>query len=261
MFCKQCGSELKNNAKFCDNCGAPAASAQSSQHAYTPPEQPVYAQPVAAPEGFAGNGELRQGIPMPGYSDRVNHPEILAAVKKNRKAGISVMDATLKDGILTVYIGDENDAIFYAVLVKEGADTSSMPLITAEEYAAQVGDTEAEDVTGVYTAFGAQIDQYGDYILNADDLIHSSITLNEDGTGHYEDDEDAYDIDSWSIDGDVLTMTIAGETMTAGIENGVITLYFDNFGMTGYYAKPDTDISGYDLISQEEYRKIASSTN
>lgn len=65
----------------------------------------------------------------------------------------------------------------------------------------------------------------------------------------------------WSIDGDVLTMTIAGETMTAGIENGIITLYFENFGMTGYYAKPDADISGYDPISQEEYRKIASSAD
>lgn len=86
MFCKQCGSEIKNNAKFCDNCGAPVASVQPSQHAHTQPGQPAYAQPVAAPAGIAGKGEVRQGIPMPGYSDRVKHPEILAAVKKNRKA-------------------------------------------------------------------------------------------------------------------------------------------------------------------------------
>ena len=30
--------------------------------------------------------DVRMGYPPPGYSDRVNHPEILAAVKKNRKA-------------------------------------------------------------------------------------------------------------------------------------------------------------------------------
>lgn len=40
----------------------------------------------AATAAAAGNGEVRQGVPMPGYSDRVNHPEILASVKKNRKA-------------------------------------------------------------------------------------------------------------------------------------------------------------------------------
>ena len=36
--------------------------------------------------GYAGNSAVRLGIPLPGYSDRVNDPEILAAVKKNRKA-------------------------------------------------------------------------------------------------------------------------------------------------------------------------------
>lgn len=85
-ICPKCGAVLKGQVKFCENCGAPVASAQPSQPACTPPTQPVYAQPVAAPDSFAGNGKVRQGIPVPGFSDRVNHPEILSSVKKNRKA-------------------------------------------------------------------------------------------------------------------------------------------------------------------------------
>lgn len=86
IFCRQCGAVLKEQAKFCGNCGTPVVPVQPSRSAETPPRQPVYAQPTEVPAGFAGNGEVRQGIPTPGYSDRVNHPEILAAVRKNRKA-------------------------------------------------------------------------------------------------------------------------------------------------------------------------------
>ena len=82
MFCSNCGAQIENNAKFCPNCGAAqnAAPAQAQQNTaqYT---APVYGVPT-----YSGNGEVRQGIPAPGFSDRVNHPEILAAVKKNRKA-------------------------------------------------------------------------------------------------------------------------------------------------------------------------------
>lgn len=82
MFCKQCGKAIKDNAKFCENCGAPVASPKSADTS----GQTAYARPVKAPDGFAGTGEVRKGIPAVGFSDRVNHPEVLAAVKKNRKA-------------------------------------------------------------------------------------------------------------------------------------------------------------------------------
>ncbi|MGI6265291.1 MAG: zinc-ribbon domain-containing protein [Acutalibacteraceae bacterium] len=71
QYCSNCGSPLEAGAAFCQKCGA----------AQTPPVSPA---PVCA-----GNGPVRQGIPAPGYSDRVNHPEILAAVRKGRRrAGI-----------------------------------------------------------------------------------------------------------------------------------------------------------------------------
>ena len=65
MFCSNCGAQIDENAKFCPNCGAAQNAAPVSE-------------PVSVHTG--------NGIPAPGFSDRVNHPEILAAVKKNRKA-------------------------------------------------------------------------------------------------------------------------------------------------------------------------------
>ena len=55
QFCGYCGKAIPAGQAFCPYCGSPAA----------------------------GGG----GIPAPGFSQRVNDPEILAAVKKNKKAG------------------------------------------------------------------------------------------------------------------------------------------------------------------------------
>ncbi len=76
MFCGNCGAQLPDNLKFCPKCGAAVVSV---------PEGPAAPAPEPARQ-YCGNGEVREGIPAPGYSDRVNHPELLAAVKKNRKA-------------------------------------------------------------------------------------------------------------------------------------------------------------------------------
>ena len=77
-FCPNCGSALGEGAKFCPECGEPIQQNAAPQTA--PP-----AQPHAAP-AYAGNGAARQGVPAPGFSDRVNDPEILAVVRKNRKS-------------------------------------------------------------------------------------------------------------------------------------------------------------------------------
>ncbi|MBR1393191.1 MAG: zinc-ribbon domain-containing protein [Ruminococcus sp.] len=91
MFCHNCGNPLPDNSKFCQKCGTPvpgAAPQPAQQPVYQQPvyQQQVYQQPVYQQPAYCGNGEVRQGIPVPGYSDRVNHPEILAAVKRNRRA-------------------------------------------------------------------------------------------------------------------------------------------------------------------------------
>lgn len=77
-FCPNCGSALNEGAKFCPECGEPI------QQNVTPQTAPS-AQAYAAADN-AGTGAVRQGIPAPGFSDRVNDPKILAAVDKNRKA-------------------------------------------------------------------------------------------------------------------------------------------------------------------------------
>ena len=71
-FCQNCGTPLNEGTKFCPSCGAAqnAAPAPAEQNATQ------YAEPACD-----GNGAVRQG-----FSGRVNHPEIIAAVKKNRKA-------------------------------------------------------------------------------------------------------------------------------------------------------------------------------
>ncbi|MBQ9429322.1 MAG: zinc-ribbon domain-containing protein [Clostridia bacterium] len=84
-FCQNCGAPLNEGAKFCPTCGAGVgAPAPQPQQ----PQQPAYQQPQPAYTAptYAAHGDVRQGIPAPGYSDRVNHPEILAAVKKNKRA-------------------------------------------------------------------------------------------------------------------------------------------------------------------------------
>lgn len=75
-YCPNCGSPVNGGLRFCPQCGQPIAAAT----------QPV--QPAHQPQNtvYAGNGAIRLGVPAPGFSDRVNHPEILAAVKKQRKS-------------------------------------------------------------------------------------------------------------------------------------------------------------------------------
>ena len=64
-FCTKCGAQVDPNGAFCPQCGNPLKAAAQAQ-----PVQPQ-APAIAL-----------------GYSSRVNDPEILAAMKKNRNAGL-----------------------------------------------------------------------------------------------------------------------------------------------------------------------------
>ena len=74
-FCSNCGTQLSDDAKFCNNCGTSVNQAQTAPRPAPQPET-QYAQGV----GYT-----------PGFSNRVNDPEIVAAVKKNRKASAVFM--------------------------------------------------------------------------------------------------------------------------------------------------------------------------
>ncbi len=80
-FCPNCGQPVKTDDIFCEHCGVKLSDYDVPAGQASPPVSQPAAEPV-----YAGNGAVREGIPRPGFSDRVNHPEILAAVKKTRKA-------------------------------------------------------------------------------------------------------------------------------------------------------------------------------
>lgn len=84
-FCPNCGHPVSSVDKFCKNCGIRLNTENA------PLRQPGAGQ---IPQGQidSGSGPVRDAVPVqdavpqPGFSDRVNHPEILAALRKNRKA-------------------------------------------------------------------------------------------------------------------------------------------------------------------------------
>lgn len=82
-FCVSCGKPIRPGSGFCEYCGA--AVAPSAHQA--PDQAPPTASPATyTPQPTVPWGEVRQGIPPLGFSDRVNHPEILSTVKKSRNA-------------------------------------------------------------------------------------------------------------------------------------------------------------------------------
>ena len=83
-FCSSCGSPLKEDARFCENCGA---SVQVIPQPTNTVNTANNAPQTASQNTFAAAETVSNGIPAPGFSQRVNDPEILAAVKKNKKAG------------------------------------------------------------------------------------------------------------------------------------------------------------------------------
>ncbi len=93
-FCPNCGNRVNPGESFCANCGTKLNNAVSQQPAAPQPQQYSAPQPqqfTAPRQTYAGGGEVRYGIPAPGYSDRVNDPAILGTVKKQRKAGFLSM--------------------------------------------------------------------------------------------------------------------------------------------------------------------------
>ena len=82
MYCMNCGKEIPDHSKFCEYCGSAVSAADLSQF----PSQMRAENHYEQPQTYVGNGAVRNGIPAPGFSDRVNHPEILKSVKKGRRA-------------------------------------------------------------------------------------------------------------------------------------------------------------------------------
>ncbi len=115
MFCQNCGQNLSDDAKFCENCGAltapqsAAPAAQSPSPPYQQPVQPAYQQPAATPPPYQqpsqpvyqqpyayqkppvqqayGQGGYQQPV-QPAYQQPYGYGA--APVKKKSKAGLIV---------------------------------------------------------------------------------------------------------------------------------------------------------------------------
>ena len=90
-YCFKCGQPVGPDDVFCVKCGARLSDSAAPAEGIT---QPVYQAPqnyspvMSQAPVYAGNGAVREGIPQPGFSDRVNHPEILAAVNRTRRMSV-----------------------------------------------------------------------------------------------------------------------------------------------------------------------------
>ena len=170
------------------------------------------------------------------------------------KAGVSEMNATLKGGILTIDLSDE-DYDWQVVFIEDAVDTSSMPLITPDELAKL---TEEDAAVGEYTMFGISNDSYPDVIVSTENLDGTSIiTLKEDGTGTMllrDEADDEYEV-KWEVNDGKLSLTDDSGTLEAKIADGVIELHFDDQKITAYYAKDGADLDDYETITQEEFLK------
>lgn len=86
-FCPYCGEKIEKAARVCPGCRRKQPNPDEPQNAG--PSNPGHAGGRTYTIHLAGHGEVREGIPVPGYSDRVNHPELVAAHRKvRRSAGV-----------------------------------------------------------------------------------------------------------------------------------------------------------------------------
>ena len=156
----------------------------------------------------------------------------------NLKAGVSIFDGTIIDGIMTL---DFDDGL-YLVFATAAADTSEIKAasISVNAFADLVlGTTE-----GSYSMFAMA---YGGQIVNIDELSGTSaLLLNEDGTGSLSFDSESMEITSWTVDGDTITVTMADGSSSAGTlhrDRGVIELNLS--GYMAYYGREGADTAAF----------------
>ena len=168
------------------------------------------------------------------------------------RAGVSVINGTVKDGVMLLDLEDG----FVLCFVKEGADTSAMERITTEQYKAlTAGEPAAElPIEGDYLLYAVR---YNGQTASAEELqMDSSLTLRADGVGSMRSDDEEMEL-IWSLTDGTLTITMAdGGTAGARLENGVaaLDLYGDG-SMVLYYAQAGADTSDIQVMSMDEIKE------
>jgi len=181
--------------------------------------------------------------------------------KFNMKAGISNIDGELKDGILTLDMGDN----MYIVFARADADTSSLKIMTLDEYSALIGAEEkpldAASIAGFYELYVVEKDGY--YILAETGFDPSTLTINEDGTCVMTLADETENM-TWVLNENSIVFTdstgdSSDQYYKVTVEPSVIKWEIPIDSGTNameYYVRDDFDRSSIKTITMEEYRKL-----
>ena len=107
------------------------------------------------------------------------------------------------------------------------------------------------EVPGVYTLFG--LEMMG-YLIDSEAAdTHSVLTLDSGGTGRMTMEEEEEELPAWSEESGKLVLTASdGSALEGTVGNGVVVLDFGS-GNYLYYAQDGADLSGYELLDQEQF--------
>lgn len=106
-----------------------------------------------------------------------------------------------------------------------------------------------ETPEGKYSLFAIEMEEC--LIGNEEIGMTSDVTLEKDGTGYMTINDDGGDIESWSVDGETITIRSGLSTMDGTLKDGILILVTDY--SIEYYAKEGVDISGYQLMTMDDF--------
>ena len=106
-----------------------------------------------------------------------------------------------------------------------------------------------ETPAGKYSLFAIELEEC--MIGNEELEMTSDITLDEDGTGYMTINDDGGDIESWAVTGESITIHSGASIIDGKLKDGIMALEME-YG-TEYYAKEGVDISGYQLMTMDEF--------
>ena len=97
--------------------------------------------------------------------------------------------------------------------------------------------------------YGVELQPVRDRYIEYDSPSGNKVTLNADGTGYlYLGDDNQGPVSSWSLDGTALKLSAGVSDFDGTIDNGLMTLVFDD-GFSLVFVAPGTDVSSLKPIS------------
>ena len=99
------------------------------------------------------------------------------------------------------------------------------------------------DVTGTYSLYAIQQD---DMCLKAEGMVDGSLILEAEGKGSMVFDTESADL-TYEVDGEKISVTSEGGTVTGTIKDGVVNIEIDGTGV--YFANENADTESIGALS------------